>query len=598
MKLNIKNYLLALCSAMTILIDFQMIYYKGIKTIFDYKLILVFLLSFIVFYIHKKYNDKSIYSKVLSLFFCLFILIGNSYINFGTFTSLWHINNLFGTFVKAFGFYFLIHIIISFIIKSFPVLSNKKDIKEYKFVKIFNKHPLLFSMGIMALCWSVYYISFYPIVLSPDPSFQIKQFLGEKTKYLDYSININDNVTITNHHPVFHTALIGSFTKLGVALGNVNVGLFLYSLLQGLFMAFTLAKTITLLKEKGIQNKYLLGMLAIYAFVPMFPLYAINGNKDVYYSLFILWLLMFLFKYIDSNKEKLTIKDSILLFVILLFICLFRNNGIYIVIILFPFMLLYKRINFKKIGVVFISIMALYFSYQNVLLPGLGITKGSVRETLSIFFQQTSRYVINHEDELSEKDKKIIGNIIDYDNIKKDYKPEISDPIKNTFNKYASKEDLKDYFKVWFNGLTKHPITYIDATLNNIYGYFDIEDINWYIYTSFDSRITNLVDYHYNDLNSMRASLTYWAKAYPYIPIIGLVSNIAFSTWIIIALGIWLITSRQRKYLIFLIPSYVSLLVCIASPVNTYFRYAMPNVFAIPFIIGVSFYINKKRISR
>ena len=231
-------------------------------------------------------------------------------------------------------------------------------------------------------------------------------------------------------------------------------------------------------------------------------------------------------------------------------------------------------------------------------MPKIGITKGSIRETLSIFFQQTARFVINHEEELSNKDKEVIGTIIDYDNIKEGYKPEISDPIKNTFNKYATDEDLKAYFGVWFKGLIKHPITYIDATLNNIYGYFDPEDINWYIYTKYDTRITNLVDYHYNDLSLLRLVLKNWGEAFIYIPIIGLISNIGFSTWIILAMGFWLCMQKQKKYAIILIPAYVSLLVCMASPVNTYFRYAMPYVFAIPFIVGVWLYINKKRISK
>ena len=28
-------------------------------------------------------------------------------------------------------------------------------------------------------------------------------------------------------------------------------------------------------------------------------------------------------------------------------------------------------------------------------------------------------------------------------------------------------------------------------------------------------------------------------------------------------------------------------LVCLASPVNTYFRYAMPNIFVMPMMIGI-----------
>lgn len=600
MKLKVKNYILALCSAITLMLNWHDIYFKGLKSIWDYKLILIVILSLIIYYVFNRFKDKhNKYSQTLSLIFCLFILIGNSYECYGTIMGLFKLKMIPWTFIKAFGFYNLMSFFITLIKNIIIKLQRLNDIKESKFVSAFNKHPLIICLSVLALSWSVYYIAFYPIVLSPDPSFQIKQFLGERTKYSDYSIQIDENVTITNHHPVFHTLLLGGFTKLGISLGNDNLGLFLYSLLQGSFMAFTLAKTICLLKEKGIKNRYLFIMLAIYSLVPMFPLYALNGNKDVYYSLFVLWLFMLLFKYLDTNKkEVLRFSDSIKWFIVLIFICLFRNNGIYLVIILLPCIILYKKVNIKRILSIFLSVIVLFYSYQNALLPALGITKGSVREMLSIFFQQTARYVINHEDDISSEDKEIIGTIIDYDNIKEGYDPTISDPIKNTYNKYATDEDLKNYFYVWFKGLIMHPMTYIDATLNNIYGYFDPEDINWYIYTNYDTRITNLVDYEFNGLQKLRDSLEAWGNTFPYIPVVGLISNIGFSAWIALAMSIWLLFNKKYQYLVFLTPVFVSLLVCIASPVNTYFRYAMPYVFAIPFIVGVWFYINKKRISR
>ncbi|MBE6148827.1 MAG: hypothetical protein E7167_05025 [Firmicutes bacterium] len=600
MKIKIKNYLLALCSALTLVINWQDIYFEGLKTILDYKLILVFLLSLIIGYVYNRFKEnKTKYSKILAFIFCLFMLIGNSYINFGTIEGLYRLDMLPWTIIKAIGFYTILEFIINFIQNNIGKLQCQSEVKENKFIKIFNKYPLLTCMSVLALSWLLYYIAFYPIILSPDPSFQIKQFLGERTKYLDYSIQLDESVTITNHHPVFHTLLIGGFTKLGMLIGNDNFGLFLYSLIQGIFMAFTLSKTICLLKEKKIKNRYLLLILAIYALVPMFPLYAINGNKDVYYSMFVLWLFMIIFKYLDTKKDiKLSFIDLLTWFFVLMFICLFRNNGIYLIIILFPCVLFYKKVNIKKMASVFILVISLFYSYQKILLPALGITEGSVRETLSIFFQQTARYVINHEEDLTNEEKNIIGTIINYDNIKSGYDPEISDPIKNTFNKYATKEDLKEYFNIWFKGLLTHPMTYIDATLNNTYGYFDPEGNNWYIYANYDTRITNLVDYHFNDLNTLRSNLKSYANMFRYIPIIGLISNIGFSSWIVIAMGVWLLFNKKIEYLILLVPAYVSILVCIASPVNTYFRYAMPYVFAIPFIVGTWFYINKKRISR
>ena len=332
MKLKVKNYFLALCSAITLLFNWKEVYFKGLKAIFDYKLILVFILSLIINFVFNWFNDeKTKYSKILSLIFTGFILVGNSYINYGTIIGLYRVDMLLWSLIKAIGYYQLLLYIINYLQKNINKLQARKDIKDNWFVKVFNKHPLITCLSVLAVSWSIYYIAFYPIVLSPDPSYQIKQFLGERTKYSDYSLQIDESVTVTNHHPVFHTFLIGSFTKLGVSLGNVNVGLFLYSLIQGTFMALTLSYTICLLKKKKIKGKYLFLMLGIYSLVPMFPLYAINGNKDVYYSMFVLWLFMLIFKYLDSSKEeKLNIKQCLSWFLVLMSFNKYLSSAYYV----------------------------------------------------------------------------------------------------------------------------------------------------------------------------------------------------------------------------------------------------------------------------
>ena len=54
---------------------------------------------------------------------------------------------------------------------------------------------------------------------------------------------------------------------------------------------------------------------------------------------------------------------------------------------------------------------------------------------------------------------------------------------------------------------------------------------------------------------------------------------------------------KKYKYLIYLTPVISLVLVCIASPVNTYFRYTLGYVFAIPIIISIFLYIVNERKS-
>ena len=81
--------------------------------------------------------------------------------------------------------------------------------------------------------------------------------------------------------------------------------------------------------------------------------------------------------------------------------------------------------------------------------PQLGVEKGSVKEVLSIPFQQTARYIKEYPEEVTLKEKKAINDILSYDGIKENYNPEISDFVKNTFRE-GSEDKLDEYFKVWF----------------------------------------------------------------------------------------------------------------------------------------------------
>ena len=441
-------------------------------------------------------------------------------------------------------------------------------------------------MIIILILWLPYIISFYPIILSPDPSFQIKQFFGIPNKYSDYSIMLDKSVTITNHHPVIHTLLLGTCLKFGNLINCDNLGLFLYSIIQITILSSVLSLTISYMTKLKISYKYRLIVLLIYSLVPMFPLYAMSGVKDVIFTSLIILYVMLIYYLIKNKKDTLSIKNVILIILLLIFIMLFRNNGFHIILLSFPFVLLINRKNFKKLLLIFLIFLSFNTCYNKVILPHFKITPSSVREILSIPFQQTARYVKYNK--LTKEEYEIYDKVLDMSDLAKRYKPEISDPVKNKFNKYTTDKELKEYFSTWLKDLIKDPVTYVDATTNNIYGYFYPFKLNWYVYYKYDTRIvSDGFNYHYNNLNTSRDILSTFAIYYPYIPIIGLVSNIGFNTWILFFITAYMFHKKKYYDIIYLLPSYVALLVCMASPVNAYFRYAMPYVFAMPLTIGI-----------
>ncbi len=550
----------------------------------------------LIYFIYTFYQKSSIISKkkslkIISLILAFFMIFGNSFMNVGSTALIFkNIGFFLLSFIMYIGYYYLFLVIISYLFRFLDknnFSQTKKEKKDNKFLKEFKKHPFLFSLCFIIICWLPYIISFYPIILSPDPSFQIKQFFGIRTKYADYAVLLDENVVMTNHHPVTHTILLGSCLKLGTLIGNDNLGLFCYSLIQIAILAGTLAFTIYYMNKMQINNKYLIVVLLLYGLIPMFPLYAMSGVKDVLFGAFIILYIIVIHNLIKTKGINYKWWHYLLIILLLILICLFRNNGIHVIILSFPFLFFVVKNKWKELLLVFFIIIGFNSTFNNVILPYFKITPGSIREVLSVPFQQTARYVKYHADELNEEEIAVIDNILGIKDLAQRYDPELADPVKNKFNKYTTDEELKEYFKVWFKGLINHPGTYIEATMNNVYGFFYPEKTKWYVYYKFDDRITeDGFNYHYNSLNNARKVLSSLAVSFPYLPVIGLISNIAFNVWLILILLVYAIYKKMYSHILILLPALVLILVCVVGPANTYFRYALPFIFAMPFIIA------------
>ena len=531
---------------------------------------------------------KNIITFLLSFLITSFMVIGTSFIMTGNFKMIKK-----HPLITLLSFILLVKILWEIIKYLFDRLDNKKDEekrkKTGKLGKLFDKHPFIFSILFIILLWLVYIIAFYPAIMSPDPSFQLLQYFNINNKYSDYVVLLDKNVILTNHHPVVHTIILGSLVKLGIKLfSSVNVGLFIYSIIQTIILASTLSYTIKFMKDINVSLKYRKICLLIYSLVPVFPLYAMSPVKDVIFGCLIIIYIISFYKLINL-KEKLKIKDMVMEILLIILIILFRNNGFHIVLLSLPFLLFQGRQNIFKYIIIICITITFYYSYNNVILPHFKITNGSIREVLSVPFQQTARYVKEYKKEVTSDEKKAIDKLLNYDTIASRYNPALADPVKNEFNKYYTKNDLKNYFKVWKNELLKHPLVYIEATIANTYGYIYPVETNWYVHIKGKKIINNYgFDYHFNEkLKPLRMVLGGFAIAFPYIPFIGLLINIGFNTWILLFMLSYLFYRKKYKEIILLIPSFLILLVCFVSPANTYFRYALPNIFALPVMLAM-----------
>ena len=568
---TLKCIVLGILTSMSLIMELSV--KKGIVTTrlnndsFELFVIGALLIWFYYKFSDKKYKNKIIY--FLSTMFSLLLIFGYSY-------------DVVGKATLVTGSILLL------------IISLFKETKPVSWLaKKFNEHPFWFSFIAIVICYIPYMIAFYPAIMGYDPANQIKEVMGIHTRYMDSVVLLDPNMTLTNFNPLVHTLILGNCFKLGYNIGNVNLGLFLYSIIQVIVLVSVLSYSIYYMKKEKVPTILLYITLGIYALVSVFPFYAMSTVKDTFFSAFIL---LYIIKLYDIIKNKQTTKDYVILFFISVLVILFRNNGIYTVMLSMPFLLISLKDKRKPIITVIVCLLACYIGYGKVLLPSLKISNTSVREMLSIPFQQTARVVKYRGDELPEEEKEAIDKILIYDTLAERYEPDLSDAVKNKYNKYATSEELMDYFIVWFNQFFRYPVDYLDATINNVYGYFYPNTSKWYFYHGYNSKLEEAgFDYHYNDMKWLRDGLVEYGNVFPYIPVIGMFLNIGFVVWLYFIILGFLIINKSSKYIPVILPALSLILVCIAGPANTYFRYAQPFIFSLPVVLFLLYKILDKR---
>ena len=592
---NFKSILLAFISSIAIWSSYSILDdLRNFKfyTLYNSNMLLLGLLLVIFIYLFIKNKDIKISKPkvVVSVILSLFMIIGEVCNTYGDITVAFNFYlNLIYSIIKYIGYFNLFKLMFIYLdivitkLDSNPLKPKKRIFKWY--INKITKYPFRTSFVTLLILFGIYMIAFYPLVLSPDPRDQLYMFLGVPTEHNEWVIMRNPNVLITNHHPILQTYFMGGCLTIGRHFGNDNFGLFIYTIIQSLIYASILAYSIKFMNKHNVSNKYYFIVLLMYLLVPMYAFFTVSAVKDTLYTGFMMLFILFVFDIVENYlNKKISIKYLIYIFFVMLLMCLFRNNGIYICLLTLPVLFFMSKINRIKILTLIILLFGSMQITNKVVIPALGVSDGSIREALSIPFQQTARLVKYNSGIIDDEDKDIIDKVLVYDTLDERYDPNLSDPVKNKFNPHATKEDLMNYFKVWFKYLLKDPMCYINATLDNTFGYIYPNVHRWYLYYDYWDDLVNpdIIDYHFEGVPVLRMILRNYGETFPFIPLVGLLSNIGASCYMVIILTAYLFNKKNKKYIVVLLPMYLSILICIAGPANTYFRYVMPYMFVLP----------------
>lgn len=531
----------------------------------------------------KKRGDVLTFAALLSFL----MLLGNCYKSAGNIQFIIkNIKYFLFAMYKLFGYFILLYSLIDLICIR---INQIKFICEDEKTNIFDKHTFIISFILLMVCWSPYLISYWPGVVNWDGLRQLDFYLG--------------SLKWTRHHPVFSTLIFGYLFDIGKFVGGSdNFGFFLYILFQYVCSGFTITCGLSFLQSLNIKKSVTILIFGYFALFPVWGIYNVTYVKDtLYYVAFLFWTLLIL-KGFSFSFETISIKYSICLIASSLFVSGLRNNGIYVVFFSLLAILSICKRNRKRVAIIIASVLMIHFGYNNIYVPYVGIEDGSIREVLSIPFQQTARFVKEHPDLVSDNEEKVIDSILDFDNLGSVYNPDLSDPVKGSKHTEITGEVLTDYFSVWLDEFKKAPLTYIESFLNGTYGYWYLDkepyknQIGDFGHVTDPYVVRGNVNFHFNDFSiNARNILKNLSYIILNLPIIGLLYYPSLYTWILLFVGFLCIKKKKPIYTVCLFPAFLSILVNMASPVNGGLRYTLPVMAIVPFIsVYVLSVLNKK----
>ena len=322
------------------------------------------------------------------------------------------------------------------------------------------------SLLLLLLAWLPVYLAYYPGICAYDAPVQTGQIMEHY--YFD-------------HHPIVHTLFLQGMLWLGNHIfGNVNAGMALYTAVQMLLLAGSMAYGMLVLHRRKIAAGWQLTIQILGMFFPFHWYMSVSMTKDTVFSAFLLLQLVCLTDLLweDSNSWRPGIRD---LFYALATVgmILFRNNGKYAMIVLLAFAFLMfcfgkkARKLWGRLLVVSGAAVCVGLFVLSAVFSATHAEQGDRREMLSMPIQQLSRCMIYHggigvlaEDDgtMDAAGKALINDFI-LDEAYRDYDPGIADPVKRHTNTYVVRYRSGEFIRVYLHLLGNYPGDMINAAL-------------------------------------------------------------------------------------------------------------------------------------
>ncbi|MCI8376011.1 MAG: hypothetical protein HFI29_11340 [Lachnospiraceae bacterium] len=431
----------------------------------------------------------------------------------------------------------------------------------------------------LLLCWVPVLLASWPGIFSYDCGWQLVSFVDG---------------TVTGHHPILHTFLLGICRQAGRSLfGSNQAGAAIYSLLQMGLLSSMYAYVCWYLKKRQAPGWLQIGTFVFFGIHPVNGMMALCATKD---SLFTGVFAVFLVQLFEMAEEREAFFSSlfrqIAFCVTIFFLFALRNNGFHTFLLCIPFLLWAFWEYWKRMGLLILICLSLYALYTGPVYGLLGVEKGDPREMCSVLMQSAARVYNLDPEGLTEEEREAFLSIIEEEGMQS-YLSWFADPVKAYFNGKKFRQDPGPFLKAWLSAGMRHKRIYIDSFLANTFGYWypgnSIPDTergrDYFEYTSKEFRedVDVVMESKLPALSAFYESLGN-ESSFQRVPVVAATFNLGTYTWLMLFALLLLLYRLQYRELVLLTPLLMYYLTTLLGPVVK-MRYHYPLIACAPLLI-------------
>ena len=486
---------------------------------------------------------------------------------------------------KAFGYFALLFFGLQAILNALPTLATQLRSQPLQDARTVRRNFLL-AWVCIACCWIPSFVARFPGAVAADVGRALQQYYGE--------------LMLTSDHPLAYTWLVGSILSLGSRIAGDNFGVFLFALIQFLFLSGVMAFSVSELHRQGYPSSVRWGLTVLYALLPMSMFNAGAIIKDIFYSAtFLAYLLCTVRAFREPVKTARSPWWWLCYGLFTSLVLLLRHNGLMTVlpmtVVLLVLMVTQGEGATRWRSALLAAPLALLLLFNGLIVPQYAYPVSSTADLLGVPLQQVARILRDAPEDVDAKAFSAIDRLVIADSLGSAYRPKGSDAVRKNY-RYEAKPttaDLLSFAGTWATLVAAHPMTAFHAFWSMEGGYLDpFDTTNRYFNTMVDPASsqypTHLNIAHPASLQPIQQTLLVLENAYRGLPLIAQLDSVGFFLWALL-LGWFLVERTPSRALAWVLVAPLSVLLgcLLSSGFAAGTRYALPIVYTAPYLLCV-----------